>query len=96
MFDYAFFQRNQSVVHQAIQTLSRSGELYCVKIAVLKFVNKLCDCLMHNVEVGNLDKAESAEEMTVKMLLEHINRTGFISQIHQVLVQKDCPLLMLS
>lgn len=28
--------------------MMRDGELYCVRIAVLKFVNKLCDCLMHN------------------------------------------------
>jgi len=28
----------------------RDGELYCVKIAILKFVNQLCQCLIHNVD----------------------------------------------
>ena len=30
------------------------------------------------------------------MLLETVSKHGFISQIHNILVQKDCPLLMIS
>ena len=30
------------------------------------------------------------------MLLESVNKQGFISQIHSILSQKDCPLLMIS
>lgn len=42
MLDFSFFKQNQSLVHQALGNIMREGELYCVKIAVLKFVNKVC------------------------------------------------------
>ena len=94
MLDYAFFRQNNSLVHQALSSLQRDGELYCVKIAVLKFVNKLCECLMHSAEATR-EEAEG-EILTVNMLLDAVNRQGFISQIHGILAQKDCPLLMIS
>ena len=70
--------------------MMRDGELYCVRIAVLKFVNKLCDCLMHNTSSHavlnkDLDKLDFQNEeaiLGVTDLLDLINKQGMISKIH--------------
>lgn len=36
------------------------------------------------------------EKITVKTLLQTLNRQGLISQIHKILSRKDCPLLFLT
>ena len=76
----------------------RDGELYCVKISALKFLNKVCDSLIHNCENTqdvNLDMHDhmndskfagsDAEHITVKSMLNIINQQGLISQIHCIL-----------
>ena len=87
----------------------RDGELYCVKISALKFLNKVCDSLIHNCE-GTQDVNDDlhdhmsdnrfigsdAEHLTVKSLLAIVSKQGLISQIHGILSKKDCPLLMIS
>ena len=86
-------------MHQALGTIMREGELYCVKIAVLKFVNKVCQCLIHNVDSSvtlnrdiNRTVGSAAEYLSVNEILDAINKQGIISKIHHVLVQRDCPL----
>jgi hypothetical protein len=81
----------------------REGELYCVKIAVLKFVNKVCQCLIHNIDSSavlnrdlNRSVGSEGEYLSVNEILDSINKQGIISKIHNVLVQKDCPLQMIS
>lgn len=93
MLDFTFFKQNQSLVHQAIGSIMREGELYCVKIAVLKFVNKVCQCLIYNVDASatlnrdiNRSVGSSAEYLSVNEILDAINKQGIISKIHQVLV----------
>ena len=50
IFDYSFLKRNPSLAQQSINVLLRERELYCVKIAALKFLNKVCDSLIHNCD----------------------------------------------
>jgi hypothetical protein len=109
IFDYNFLKRNPSLTQQSINTLLRDGELYCVKISALKFLNKLCDSLIHNCEATqdiNEDMHDHVEDhrfvgsdlehITVKTLLHVCNRQGLISQIHGILNKKDCPIVMIS
>lgn len=109
IFDYNFLKRNPSLAQQSINTLLRDGELYCVKISALKFLNKLCDSLIHNCEATqdiNEDMHDHVEDrrfvgsdlehITVKTLLHLCNRQGLISQIHGILNKKDCPIVIIS
>jgi hypothetical protein len=105
------------VIHQSINAYLQDRELYCVKISVLKFLNKVCDALIKNceetgspnddlIEVGssvtntygsaNDPNGSKMEKITVKTLLQTLNRQGLISQIHKILSRKDCPLLFLT
>ena len=52
IFDYEFLKSHPSVIHQSINTYLKNNELYCVKISVLKFLNKVCDALISNCEGG--------------------------------------------
>ena len=47
---------------------------------------------MHDTKFVGSD----AEHITVKAMLNIVNKQGLISQIHGILSQKDCPLLMIS
>jgi len=86
MFDYEFLKSHPSVIHQSINTYLKNNELYCVKISVLKFLNKVCEALIKNCEGGesNCDindiyGTEKIEQMTVQTLLQTLNRQGLIS-----------------
>lgn len=109
IFDYNFLRKNPSLAQQSINVLLRDGELYCVKISALKFLNKLCDSLIHNCDAtqdinedmhdhfeGNRFVGSDAEHITVKTLLNVCNRQGLISQIHGILDKKDCPIVVIS
>jgi len=117
LFDYEFLQSHPSVIHQSINAYLKDRELYCVKISVLKFLNKVCDALIKNCEEtggpnddlvdvnsqcaglhGRSTEADSVkiEKITVKTLLQTLNRQGLISQIHKILSRKDCPLQFLT
>ena len=120
LFDYEFLQSHPSVIHQSINAYLKDRELYCVKISVLKFLNKVCDALIKNCEdtpgtsgngdlyeVGSTNLAntfygssenngQQIEKITVKSLLQTLNRQGLISQIHKILSRKDYPLLFLT
>lgn len=87
----------------------RDKELFCVKISTLKFLNKLCNCVLHNCEntqeVNDQmhDHVEDdrfigsdQEQFSVRALLNTVNKQGVISQILGILSQKNCPLLMIS
>lgn len=50
MFDYEFLKSHPSVIHQSVNTYLKNNELYCVKVSVLKFLNKACDALIKNCE----------------------------------------------
>ena len=50
IFDYNFLKKNGSTAQQSLNVILRDGELYCVKISALKFLNKVCDSLIHNCE----------------------------------------------
>jgi len=76
----------------------KNGELYCVKISALKFLNKLCDCLilncegtqelngqMHDHVTGTRFVGSEEEHLTVKLLLNTVNKQGLISHIHCIL-----------
>lgn len=75
LFDYEFLRSHPSVIHQSISTYLRHLELYCVKIAALKFLNKVCGALMKNCEdeeeentdlsVVGVSKADEVEQLTV-------------------------------
>ena len=65
----------------------RDGELYCVKISALKFMNKVCDSLIHNCEgtqdvnddlhdhmADNRFIGSDAEHLTVKSLLAIVSK----------------------
>lgn len=93
IFDYEFLKTHPSVIHQSVNTYLKNNELYCVKIAVLKFLNKVCEALINNCEE---DTDGTTDQMTVTTLLQTLNRQGLISQIHKILSQKDCPLLFLT
>lgn len=93
MFSFEFFSQNQSLCWQALNTVSLENELYCVKISALKFLTKLTDCLALNCDIKD---QESYEGITVCKLLDTISKQGLISQVHQVLAKKDCPLHMIA
>ena len=109
IFDYNFLKKNSSLAQQSINVLLRDGELYCVKISALKFLNKLADSLIHNCE-GTQEVNDDmhdhvehrkfvgsdVEHITVKTLLHVCNRMGLISQIHGILDKKDCPIVVIS
>ena len=72
--------------------LLKDGELYSVKIAATKFLNKVCDSLIHNCDATqevNVDMHDHVEDrkfvgadvehITVKTLLNVCNRQGLIS-----------------
>lgn len=88
------------MIHQSINAYLKDRELYCVKISVLKFLNKVCDALIKNceetggsnddlIEVGssvtnaygsaNDPEGSKLEKITVKTLLQTLNRQGLIS-----------------
>ncbi len=81
-----------------------------MKIVVLKFLNKVCLSLLANSEEVFMDKNENSsinitygerqdskiEEMSVKTMLDLLNRRGLISQVHKILSRKDYPLLFLT
>ena len=109
IFDYNFLKQNGSTAQQSLNVVLRDGELYCVKISALKFLNKVCDSLIHNCEgtqevnddlhdhmSDNRFIGSDAEHLTVKSLLGLVSKQGLISQIHAILSKKDCPLLMIS
>ena len=50
VFDFTMLKQNPALGPQALAALMRDKELFCVKISTLKFLNKLCDCLIHNCE----------------------------------------------
>lgn len=54
LFDYDFLRSHPSIVHQSINTFLKNNELYAVKISALKFLNKVCDCLMKNCDNSDL------------------------------------------
>ena len=102
-------KQNESLVLTGLNVLLKDGELFCVKISVLKFLNKLCDCVIHNCDntqeinegmhdhlKDNRFAGSDAEHLTVKTLLNTVNKQGLISNIHGILNQRDCPLLMIS
>jgi hypothetical protein len=60
---------------------------------VLKFVNKLCECLMQNCTA---DSEGTEDQLSVRTLLNAVSKQGLISHVHAILSQKDCPLLMIS
>ena len=51
---------------------------------------------MHDHIADKRYVGSDAEHLTVKTLLSTVNSQGLISQVHGILAQKDCPLLMLS
>ena len=51
---------------------------------------------MHDHMHDNKFVGSDAEHLTVKAMLNIVNKQGLISQIHGILSQKDCPLLMIS
>lgn len=63
LFDYQFLKSHPSIIHQSISTYLKNGELYCVKISALKFLNKVCSALIQNCQ--NDDLGDVAQEMTV-------------------------------
>ena len=109
IFDYNFLKQNPSLAQQSINVLLRDGELYGVKIAAVKFLNKVCDSLIHNCDATqdvNDDMHDHVEDrkfvgsdiehITVKTLLHVCNRQGLISHVHGILEKKDCPIVMIS
>ena len=91
-------KRNESLALNCLNVLLKDGELFCVKISALKFLNKLCDCLMLNcdntqdINEGMHDHLSDtrfagadAEHITVQTLLNTINKQGLISHIHNIL-----------
>lgn len=82
LFNFQMLKRNPSLAHQSLNVLMKDGELFCVKISVLKFLNKLCDCLILNcdntqeINEGTHDHCQDtrfagsdAEQITVQTLL---------------------------
>ena len=70
IFDYEFLRSHPSIVHQGVNTFLKDRELYCVKISVLKFLNKVCQALIKNCEdSSSADLSEvvsgGVEQMTV-------------------------------
>ena len=87
LFDYEFLKSHPSVIHQCISSYLKNNELYCTKISNLKFLNKVCDALMRNCDRdddnANSDlnqiyrgtaQSDQIEQMTVKTLLQTLNR----------------------
>ena len=58
LFDYELLRNHPSVIHQSINSYLKNNELYCVKISVLKFLNKVCDALMKNCECPDDDNSD--------------------------------------
>ena len=56
LFDYEFLKSHPSVIHQSVGTYLQNNELYCVKISVLKFLNKVCTALMMNCDSSDSNK----------------------------------------
>jgi|LakMenE18May11ns_1017448.scaffolds.fasta_scaffold7982809_1 hypothetical protein len=91
-------KKNESLALACLNVLLKDGELFCVKISALKFLNKLCDCLMLNCDntqeinerthdhlSDNRFAGSDAEHITVQTLLNTINKQGLISHIHSIL-----------
>jgi hypothetical protein len=109
IFSYEFLTRNQSIVQHSLNALLRNGELYSVKISILKFLNKLSDCLIVNCDNtqefnedvhdhmnDNQFLGSANEQASVRSLLDAVSKQGLISHIHGILNQKDCPLIIIS
>jgi hypothetical protein len=91
-------KKNESLALACLNVLLKDGELFCVKISALKFLNKLCDCLMLNCDntqeinerthdhlSDNRFAGSDAEHITVQTLLNTINKQGLISHTHSIL-----------
>ena len=76
----------------------REGELYCVKISVLKFLCKLSDSVIHNCDItqdtqGGVHDHEAdahfagsaGEQASIRTLLDAVSKQGLISHIHGIL-----------
>ena len=100
VFDYGFLKTHPSVVQKALNDFLKPGDLFCVKISILKFLNRICDQLMHNVDITKEERTEFVgsreEEVSVKTLLQTITRQGLISQVHKMLAEKNTPLLFIA
>ena len=60
LFDFEFLKTHPSVIHQAINSFLKNQELFCVKIVVLKFLNKVCVSLLANSEEVFTDENENS------------------------------------
>jgi hypothetical protein len=98
IFSYEFLVQNQSIVQHSLNCLLREGELYCVKISVLKFLNKLSDSVIHNCnytqehqegvhdhELDNQFSGSAGEQASIRTLLDAASKQGLISHIHGIL-----------
>jgi len=62
LFDYDFLKSNPSIVQSALNAYLKHQELFSVKISVLKFLIKVCDCLMHNCNVFASDLGDMLDQ----------------------------------
>ncbi|CDW71951.1 UNKNOWN [Stylonychia lemnae] len=105
LFDYEFLKGHPSIIQQALNQFLKHQELYSVKIAILKFLNNATDLLITNCDISrdefqgqNYDNfiGSTQEQVTVQSLLRSVSKQGLITQIHNMLSLKDCPLLFLT
>jgi hypothetical protein len=81
IFDYDFLRQHASIVQTGFNNYLKTKELYCVKISILRFLNKVCDSLIYNCEMTrennkhdesiNEDNfiGSKSEMMSIKLLL---------------------------
>ena len=63
-----------------------------MKVASLKFLNKVCGSLINECEYD----AQNDSEITVRGLLQTLNRQGLVNKLHKMLLKRDCPLMFFS
>lgn len=51
-----------SLVQTALNKFLKHCELYSVKESILKFLNKICDSLIHNCEISREDSKADLQE----------------------------------
>jgi hypothetical protein len=84
IFDYEFLKQHPSIVQTALNAFLKHKELFCVKICVLKFLNKLADALIYNCEAMTNENAENFNEGNfIGSREEHFSIKTLISTVHK-------------
>jgi len=75
LFDYNLLKQQPSILQVALRCYLQDKESFNVKVSCLKFINKMCDALIHNCEItrSNNSKDELSQSEFVGSFIENIS-----------------------